>query len=471
MGRVRSAQSHTIRIGGRVLVDYVTELVPSERVRATFSLPPVDPYVAVAGYNMLVQVTYRRVARYASDTWLDELFVPVNASGVLTAVKAATNMSFASGWLKAVQGGTAPTTSVSIDCNLSIIRIGSGADSGHLSITMGATFSGAEVSISGVNPYIHIKQTPLGAFGPLVFEVTAPLVTSTDQAHATATVSADLANSTLSIDQQSSTPDALWFSGTQPGKAVFAAIVGAVQGAGSVDLFPPLSPFGAMTGSNVFETFEADVFPTANPPYAAAGLSVGFQLRTASVGSPADVQSIEGFDDYGTIMDQWTVERVLENRWAHGGFLQALAYDATGKIDLQDGNGPQDVELWGTVDLTSLDQVTIETGQSDDGELDVLNLGGSCEITIDQIKTLGNGDEQTLDKDNTFPSDWSFAAGIYTSQHTPTQPIPPAAQAFIDYASSKTIQYLARPLRGVTQTVTTAALDGVAGYLYATGRF
>jgi len=450
---------------------YVAEVTASERLLATLSFPPVDPYVAVAGYNMLVQVTYRRMARYASDTWLVGLYVPVNASAVLTAVKAATKTTFTSAFLTSVQGGTAPSTSVGIECELTIIRISAGAKSGQVAITMGATFSGAEVTVTVVQPYIQIKKQPLGDFGPLVFDVVAPLITTADQTHATATVSADLANAAVSIDKQASTSDALWFSGTQPGNTVCAAITGAVQAAGSVALFPPLSPFGRMAGSDVFEAFAVETFPTANPPNAAAGLSVGFQLRSTSVGSPTAVQSIAGFDDYGTILDQWTVARVLEYRWARGGFLESLAYDATGKIDLQDGNGPQDVELWGTVDLTSLDQVTIETGQSDNGELDVINLGGACNITIDKIKTLGNGDEQSLDKDNTFQSDWSFAAGIYTSQHSPTQPIPAAAQAFIDYASKTTMQYLARPFQGVTETVTTATLDGVAGYLYATGRF
>jgi hypothetical protein len=447
------------------------QLAPPD-LAVTMNLPPVDPYVASAGYNMLVQLTYRRIARYVDDTWQPEhLAVSVNATAVLAAVRAASGTSFVSDWLKSVQSGPPTATSqVAIQCRLAIHGVAP-ETTGRIAMRLNAMFAVVAFSTEGEGPWLKVNETPLGEFGPIVILAVAPMFANPDPTHAVATVTADLGAAVVSVDQAASSADGLWLSGTSVGKSIVTEIGQVIRGAGAIDLMPPLSPFGVLAGSNVFETFQVDVFPTTNPANAAAGLSVGFRLREASVASAPDVQSVAGFDDYGTIMDQWTLARVLQHRWAHGGFLKHLGYSGAGTVDLGDGHGAQDVQIWGAVDLNSLDQVTIVTDHELDRELDFIDLSGSCQVTIDKIKTLSDGKEQSLDHDNTFQSDWSFAAGIDPNPPPPTGPMAVAAQAFIDFASKATIQYLARPWRGVTQKVTTGVLDGVAGFLYATGRF
>jgi hypothetical protein len=444
---------------------------PPPLVAATLRLPPVDPYIAAAGYNMLVEVTFQRIARYVDDVWQPEqLLVSVNAPAVMAAARAASGTTFESPWLRAVQGGAySSSAQVAIQCRLTVGRIGAGGE-GQVAIGVLASFSAYSVSIEGLGNWVKIDQTLLGEFGPLLFQVLAPLSATPDAAHALATVAADLAGATISVDQASS-PDALWLAGTGVGQGIVAAATQAIRARGTIDLMPPLSPFGPVGGANVFEVFQVDAFPTANPPNAAAGLSVGFRLRAASAVSPAEVQSIAGFDHYGTILDAWTVARVVEWRWAHGAFVQDLTYAGTTTVDLGDGSGPQDVEMWGAVQLATLDGVAIVVDHALDRELDYLELSGKCQVTVDKVKTLKDGKEQSLTKDNSFPSGWSFAAGASPSPPPPTAPVSASEQAFVDQASRGAIQYLARPLRGVTQTVVSAALDGVAGFLYATGRF
>jgi hypothetical protein len=433
-------------------------------------LPPVDPYVASAGYNMLVQVVYTRIVRYLNDRWIaQQAPVNVNAAQLLSAIKSSTGASFASPFLKGVQSGSISGSQVGVTCQLSVFSVNPGT-AGQISIGVSALFSGYSFSTEGEGAFLTIKQTSLGDFGPLVLQLTCNVSANADTVHAIATISADVAGGSIYVNGAESSSDALWLAGTSVGKTIVANIQKALASASTIEVMPPLSPFGDLNGSNVFETFLVDVFPTNNPSNAAAGLSIGFRLRSTAVASPAEVQSIAGFDEYGTIMDEWTVARVLQQRWPQG-YLQYFTYSGTTTVDLNDGNGPQDVEIWGSLDLTSLDSVTISAGQSANGEFDYIDLSGGCTVTIDKIKTLRNGQEQSLQKDNSFTSNWSFAAGVSPNPPAPTTPLPPSEKAFIDFSSQKTIKYLARPLRGVTQVVTTGSLDGVAGYIYATGHF
>jgi hypothetical protein len=432
--------------------------------------PPIDPYVAAAGYNMLVQVVYTRIVRYLNDTLISQLSdVYVNGTQLLAAVKAATATTFVSPWLKSVQDGTAPTGSVGVKCQLSVFAVNPGT-AGQISISVSAIFSGYIFSAEGLQPYIIIKETPLGDFGPLILQLLAPISANPDAANATATITADFADASVLINETASSSDALWFAGTTVGQTIVNEIKEQLTAASTIELIPPLSPFGDLTGSNVFDTFLVDVFPTTNPPNYAEGLSIGFRLRSGAVASPNEVQSVAGLDEYGTVMDEYTVAQVLKDRWPQG-YLQKLNFSGTTTVDLNDGNGPQPVEMWGTLALTSLDSVTIATGQSAGGEFDFIDLSGACTVTINQLKTLDNGQVQSVQKNNSFQSNWSFGAGVSPSPPVPTTPLPPAEQSFIDTASKRSVQYLARPLRGVTQTVTTSSLDGVAGFLYATGHF
>jgi hypothetical protein len=449
---------------------HVTTQLSAFTLSAQIFFPPIDPYVASAGYNMLVQVVYTRIVRYLNDTWMAELApVSVSAAQLLSAAKSSTGASFTSSFLKNVQDGSISGGQIGINCQLSIISVNPGA-AGQISIAVGARFSGYSFSVEGEGPYVTIKQTPLGDFGPLVLQMTANISADTDTVHAIATINADMAHASVYINAAESSADAMWLSGTSVGKTIVANIQNALASSGAIEVMPPLSPFGDLNGKNVFETFLVDVFPTNNPLNAAAGLSVGFRLRNAAVASPNEVQSIAGFDQYGTIMDEWTVARVLEQRWPQG-YLQYFTYSGTTTVDLNDGNGPQDVEIWGSLNLNSLDSVTIAAGQSTNGEFDYIDLSGGCTVTIDKIKTLKDGKEQSLQNNNSYTSNWSFAAGVSPNPPAPTTPLPPSEKAFVDFTSQKTVKYIARPLRGVTQVVTTGTLDGVAGYLYATGHF
>ena len=438
-------------------------------ISARLFLPPVDPYVASAGFNMLVQVTFARIARYLSDTWIAQESIGVNAKQLIAAVQAAKSTTFTSPFLKSVNSGSTNNLQIGVTCDLSVFAVSPGS-TGEVTIRVRAMFSGFSFTVQGIKPYEQIKTTPLGEFGPLVLQFDAPLSVDLDAAHAIATITAKIAGAAFAIDQSESSSEAEWLALTDAGKAIVSDIQQTVASAGTVSLTPPISPFGDLSGSNVFETFLADAFPTQNPSFAAAGLSVGFRLRNAAVATPADVQSIAGFDDYGTILDEWTMARVLESRWPQG-YLKSFDYTGTIKADLGDGKGAQDVQMWGSLTLKSLDDVTIEPGQSANADDDYLDLSGACTVTIDKVKTLSDGHEQVLQKDNSFDSNWSFAAGVSPNPTAATKQAPASEQAFIDTASKKTVKYLARPFRGVAQTVSTGSLDGAAGFIYSTGRF
>jgi hypothetical protein len=168
-----------------------------------------------------------------------------------------------------------------------------------------------------------------------------------------------------------------------------------------------LVPTVSLVGRNqavVTEFGRLDVSLGAVGKHPSDALAVCLDAMPGASGTVASVQQFIGSQDYGVLSDAYVVERVFNFHWRRGGFKRSYSYSQMARFDNQ--GTPVDGRIEGSVVLTSLDSVSLETESNT--RSDYITLRGEAALTIQKITLedgteIGPSDEPALGRPQTQP--------------------------------------------------------------------
>lgn len=207
-------------------------------------------------------------------------------------------------------------------------------------------------------------------------------------------------------------------------------------------LVPPLSLLGQepynSQGVSV-PNFQVDVVALAGEAFPV--LAVGFNLKTGCSGSLDHIQQFIGSFDFGSIIDEFTVETMFKHKWAlPGKFERTLPLSAPLTVTVN--NQAMDVTLEGTLQLNTLDVVSIEPDANT--RTDVLSLQGTSTVTAKDVVTQDGThigpDQVDFGPPQDFP--WSFRSTLKINVPFDSRP---GLRAFETKAYNDAFNFIARP--------------------------
>jgi hypothetical protein len=231
-------------------------------------------------------------------------------------------------------------------------------------------------------------------------------------------------------------------------------------------LIPTLSLVGHNPSSAVvteLPDFEATVFHLSSPRQI---LVAAFDLKAGYRGTPEKVLDFVGAHDYGTICDEFLIDKLFKHKWRLGGFMRNLPLEETIQVKL--GSDEQDATLCGFLKFTSLDVVAIETIAN--ARTDFVFIGGEAAIGVTHLRLL---DGTIIDKDKIdFGSSESKPWGLLTALRIdPAISADPVLAQFGRRAHVDAYRYIARPFANVADDVTIVytRVEGITKQIYCVG--
>jgi len=151
-----------------------------------------------------------------------------------------------------------------------------------------------------------------------------------------------------------------------------------VSAAPEVKLTPTISVVGQNpAGAVVREFTECSVEAFHLDQGGRQALAIAFDLMPGCHGIVEEVEAFLCGRDFGVVSDEWTVSRVLKNKWRLGGFYRHLNTDIG--VRIKHGDREEDASVHFDVSLDGLDVAVLETDANT--RADRLRIGGPATAT------------------------------------------------------------------------------------------
>ncbi len=272
-------------------------------------------------------------------------------------------------------------------------------------------------------------STPIGGFSA---EFRAPLIHQDDPARCRTRVFADLRHATWADSPPVAAPGGTTGDLRRVYDACFANWRDQATALLHAPLDLPLTPTLSLVGQNPYGVavpevtdFEVEAF-AVNGPSGLQALAVGIDVMPGCHGIVEDVKHFIGPNAYGLISDEIVVSKVFRHKWNLGGFDRALGIISRvqGQVVRDGEQQTEDVEVYGVLDLLSMDTVSIETDSNT--RMDDIFLVGQARLTATSVKLLFDDQTATAEEAG-LNTPWDLGWGV-KCQLTVQGPLDPNAE-------------------------------------------